>query len=84
MNSQIINKFVASPSYVRAQLVGNSRNYVKDDNFNNLLQNIDINDVNPKNSNKPTSIYFIGRQLAAFNGIPGLAEQVATWLASVQ
>jgi hypothetical protein len=82
MNAQVVNKFVASPSYVRAQLIGSSRNFIKDDNFNNLLQNIDINNVDIKNGNKPTSIHFIGRQLAAFNGIPGLADQVASWLSS--
>jgi hypothetical protein len=46
----------------------------------NLVQNIDINDTKGRG---PRSLHFVCSQLAAFNGVPGLAAQVSTWLASI-
>ena len=82
MNNQVTAKFVNMSSGQRAQMIASARQYINNDQFLNLLQNIDINDVNIKNKNKTTSIYWISAQLAAFNGIPQLCTQVDSWLRS--
>ena len=82
MNNQVRTKFISKSSGDRAQMIMLANLYVTNDQFRNLLQNIDINDVNIKNKNKTTSIYWIISQLAAFNGIPELCTQVDTWLKS--
>ena len=82
MNNQVTAKFVNMSSGQRAQMIASARQYINNDQFLNLLQNIDINDVNIKNKNKTTSIYWISAQLAAFNGIPQLCVQVDSWLRS--
>ena len=61
-----------------AQMVASARQYINNEQFLNLLQNIDINDANVKNKNKTTSIYWVSAQLAAFNGVPELSGQVDT------
>lgn len=82
MNNQVTTKFVNMSSGQRAQMIASARQYINNDQFLNLLQNVDINDVNIKNKTKPTNIYWISAQLAAFNGIPQLCAQVDTWLRS--
>ena len=82
MNNQVTAKFVNMSSGQRAQMIASARQYINNDQFLNLLQNIDINDVNIKNKTKPTNIYWISAQLAAFNGIPQLCAQVDSWLRS--
>ncbi len=54
----------------RAQLIGSASRFITDNNFVNLLQNIDINA--PKKFN-----YGL---FAAFTSVPGLRQQVTTWL----
>jgi UV DNA damage repair endonuclease len=77
MNNQVKHAFIRKSSSERAQMIGTVRQYVTNDQFLNLLQNIDINDIDVKNKNKPTNIYWICGQLAAFNGIPELCTQVS-------
>ena len=60
-------QFVNASSSERAQLLtrvsqansGNSQ-------IGNLLQNVDVNDVSPKNKGKATSIFFVCSMLKAF------------------
>ena len=54
----------------RARRIGSAHRFISDTNFTNLLQNIDINA--PKKFNYA--------MFSAFNGVPGLAEQVSTWI----
>lgn len=72
MDAQVRTKFISKTSSGRAQMISSARNYVKNDQFLNLLQNVELNDVNIKNKNKTTSIYWISAQLAVFNGLPEL------------
>ena len=82
MNNQVRTKFISKSSGDRSQMIMLANLYVTNDQFLNLLQNIDLNDVTIKNKNKTTSIYWISSQLVAFNGIPELCTQVDTWLKS--
>jgi hypothetical protein len=54
----------------RARRIGSANRFITDTNFTNLLQNIDINA--PKKFNYA--------MFSAFNGVPGLAEQVREWI----
>jgi hypothetical protein len=58
----------------QARLLGNIRNYVKNDGLVNLLANFDLND---KKGDKMMNL-----QIQAFEGVPDLKEQVAVWLSS--
>jgi hypothetical protein len=82
MNVKIRTAFIVKTPAQRAQMISSARSYINNDQFLNLLQNVDINDVNVKNNTKPTSIYWITSQLAAFNAVPGLVTQVTKWLAA--
>jgi hypothetical protein len=82
MNMQIRTEFIVRSAPQRGQLISSAATYIKNDTFINLLQNVDINDANVKNSSKTTSIYWITAQLAAFNGDAALCKQVAAWLSA--
>ena len=82
MNMQIRTEFIVRSGAQRAQLISSARTYIKNDAFLNLLQNVDINDANVKNSSKTTSIYWITAQLAAFNEDPAVYKQVLAWLSA--
>jgi hypothetical protein len=69
-------KFLRSSGVDRARLKGNCAQFVKNDNFVNIVENIDINDK------KGTQISRICTQLAAFNSQKGLWDQVEEWLRS--
>jgi len=58
----------------QVRLLGSVKNYVKNDNLANLLQNYDINNT--------TNDKILASQLQAFSGVPGLKEQVAAWITS--
>jgi hypothetical protein len=58
----------------QVRLLGSVKNYVKNDNLANLLQNYDINNT--------TNDKILISQLQAFAGVPGLREQVNAWLSS--
>lgn len=70
MDNTIRNTMLKCSAPDRARLIGSSHRFITDNNFNNLLQNIDINA--PKKFNYG--------MFAAFNGVPGLAEQVQNWI----
>ena len=71
MESLVRNAMIGASGAARAQLIGSATRYITDNNFVNLLQNIDIN--NPKKFN-----YGVFR---AFDPVPGLLAQVRNWLA---
>lgn len=70
MDSLIMIAMYNSSSTVRAQMIRNARVYIKNLQFINLIENIDIN--NPRTFNYS--------QLAAFNTLPEINEQVAKWI----
>ena len=74
MVSYIISTLRKLPLNKQVCLLGSVRFYIKDDNLINLLQNYDFN------SKKNDAI--LASQLQAFSGVPGLKEQVDTWLSS--
>lgn len=80
MNRQVSAKFNSISAAERAQLIGSVHNFVSNNAFGNLLQNLDINDTKGRG---PRSLHFLCNQLAAFNSIPGLAAQVTPWLNSI-
>jgi hypothetical protein len=72
IDSLVMIAIYNSSSTVRAQMIGNARLYITNLQFINLLANIDIN--NPRTFNYS--------QLAAFDTLPGISEQVAKWIAA--
>jgi hypothetical protein len=69
-------KFLRSSGADRARLKGNCARFVKNDNFVNIIENIDINDK------KGTQISRVCVQLASFNSRKELWDQVEEWLRS--
>jgi hypothetical protein len=74
MVSYIIPTLRSKPFGEQARLLGSIRNYIKDDNLTNLLQNYDYNS---KANDK-----MLSAQLNSFANIPGLDQQVRQWLSS--
>jgi len=58
----------------RAHFIGKARDYIKNDNLVNLLQNFDVNNMNAN--------VRLGIQFLSFEGIPGLNQQVTSWMNS--
>ena len=58
----------------RAQLLARAQNHIKDTNFLNTLNSIDVN--------RKETIARTCSMLRAFEGVPGLRPQVAAWLRS--
>jgi hypothetical protein len=76
MDIVVGNKFLRSSPAERARLLGTVRTYVTNDQFVNLVTNIDVNDK------KGTQIKNICSQLAAFNSLSQLWDNVELWLGS--
>jgi hypothetical protein len=76
MDVVVGQKFLRSTSQQRALLKGRCAQYVKNDNFVNIIENIDIND---RQGNQITRTCM---QLVAFNGQKDLWPQVEEWLRS--
>ena len=74
MVSGIVATLRSKPIGEQVRLLGSVRTYIKDTNLINLLQNYDYNDK--KNDRMLSS------QLSSFSGVPGLKEQVDSWLKS--
>lgn len=70
------NKFLRASGVERARLKGNCAQYVKNDVFVNIVENLDINDK------KGNQISRTCMQLAAFNSRKELWSQVEEWLRS--
>jgi hypothetical protein len=58
----------------RAHFIGKASQFIKNDNLVNLLQNFDINNMNAN--------IRLSSQFVAFEGIPGLSQQVTAWMNS--
>jgi hypothetical protein len=69
-------KFLHSSPPERARLLGTVRTYVTNDAFVNLVTTIDINDK------KGAQITKVCLQLAAFNRLAELWDEVELWLKS--
>ena len=74
MVSYIISTLRSKSVGEQVRLIGSVRTYIQNDNLINLLQNYDYN--SKKNDAALAS------QLSSFSGVPGLKEQVASWLNS--
>jgi len=74
MVSNIVPTLRSKPVGEQVRLLGSIRMYIKDTNLINLLQNYDYNDT--KNDR------ILKSQLSSFSGVPGLKEQVDSWLNS--
>lgn len=72
MDFLIKNVIMTTSTGGRARLLGSVSQYIKDTNFVNLVQNIDIN--HPKKFNY--SLF------AAFDAVEGIKPQVTQWLSS--
>jgi hypothetical protein len=70
------NKFLRASGAERARMKGNCARFVKNDNFVNIVENLDINDK------KGAQISRTCMQLAAFNSNKELWNQVDEWLRS--
>jgi hypothetical protein len=58
----------------RAHFIGKASQFIKNDNLVNLLQNFDVNNMNAN--------IRLSSQFVAFEGIPGLSQQVSAWMNS--
>lgn len=76
MDVVVGNKFLRASGAERARLKGNCAQFVKNDAFVNIVENIDIND---KRGSQISRTCF---QLAAFNSNKELWNQVEEWLRS--
>ncbi len=74
MPSRILPTLRSKPTSEQARLIGNMRNYVMNLNLVNLMNSYDIN------SNKNDSI--LAMNINAFNTIPGIKQQITTWLSN--
>jgi len=80
MESVFLNKFRTLVPAKRAQMVLDAPNHICDTNFLNMLSNLDLNDVDPKNKSRPSSIYFVCGQMRAFHDMPRFQAEVKAWL----
>lgn len=80
MESMFLNKYRTSSSASRAQMISEAKNYIGDTSFLNLLANLDLNDIDPKNKSRPSSIYFVASQMVAFRDMPRFQAEVKEWL----
>jgi hypothetical protein len=82
MNNQFRSTFLGLRPAERARLLSSVRTFVTNDAFVNAVSGLNINDTDHTNSQKRDNIFFVSAQLQAFNEVPGLADQVRTWLRS--
>ena len=69
-------KFLRSSGMERARLKGNCAQFVKNDNFVNIIENIDINDKKGIQISRTCTL------LSSFNSQKDLWDQVEEWLRS--
>ena len=80
MESVFLNKYRTITSANRALMVMEARNYIGDQGFLNMLANLDVNDIDPKNKHRASNIYFVANQMLAFREMPRFQAEVKTWL----
>ena len=76
METRIAQAFMARSPPERAALIGRAPRYIQNADFINLLNGL------PINARRGAELVATVSSLRAFAGIPGLADQVAAWLAS--
>jgi hypothetical protein len=74
MPDRIATFLYGKPPVECARLLGNARQYIHNDQLLNLMQNFDIN--NHKKNMK------FKNQLLMFSNVPGLKEEVTSWMNS--
>ncbi len=83
MDRILLFAFFRPDGAAKAQLKGNVRQYVKNDGFCNLVENVDINDMDTKNMSNPGNAFRLAMQARAFTAVPGLVDQGKAWIRSV-
>ena len=76
MSTMIISSLRSKNIGEQARLLGCIREYITNDALLNMLQGYDLNNKDAKVDTRLQS------QLNAFSGVPGLNEQIHTWLSS--
>jgi len=76
MDVVVSQKFLRSSGMERARLKGNCAHFVKNDNFVNIVENIDINDKKGNQISRTCTL------LSSFNSQKDLWDQVEEWLRS--
>ena len=74
MVSHVIPTLSSKSVGEQVRIIGSMRTYITNDNFINLFQSYDYN----SKKNDPMLI----SQLSSFAGVPGLKEQITSWLRS--
>ena len=74
MDITVSKALLRKSSAERARLIGDVRRYVTNDNFINIMSNLDVNDTK--------QISRICQQFAAFNSLEKLWDEVELWLGS--
>ncbi len=74
MSLEVIQRLRKLPASEAASLIGRSRQYIKNDDFVNLLNSFDLN-------NKSNDRMLI-LQFNSFANVPGLKAQVNEWFSS--
>jgi hypothetical protein len=74
MSLEVVQKLRKLPAFEAASLIGRARQYIKNDDFVNLLNSYDFN-------NKSNDRMLI-LQFNSFANIPGLKVQVNEWFSS--
>ena len=80
MEATFLNKYRTLPPSTRALMLSEAQNYIADGSFLNLLSNLNVNDVDPKNKHKPDSIYFVCSMMTAYKEMPRFQGEVKEWL----
>jgi hypothetical protein len=74
MSLEVVQRLRKLPAFEASSLIGRARQYVKNDDFVNLLNSYDLNN---KSNDKMLILQF-----NSFASVPGLKAQVNTWLQS--
>jgi hypothetical protein len=77
MNLNVVQELRKRPVHEAARLIGVAPKYITDSNFINLLNQYDLN--KKKDQKRDPDMTLIA-QFNMFSGVPGLKEQVGSWL----
>lgn len=61
-------------------MLADASNYIGNPSFLNMLSSIDVNDIDPKNKGRVSSIYFVCSQMRAFHDLSRFQGEVREWL----
>ena len=77
MSLNVVQELRKCPAHEAARLIGIASQYITDSNFINLLNQYDLN--KKKDQKRDPDVVLIA-QFNMFAGVPGLKEQVGSWL----